>query len=170
MLQQTELRNNVFYFYLNCSIDWFIWRNILTHAHTHIEHIALYSNDAYAITNSTTMWKKYKEGSYDNFRGNSLHPHMTCIWISIKKRTHHPYVYDRISTHTLSKIVLLFYAHRFPFSAIDLPVLSSPLLPKLFWCFRTCRMISNKIFGFSVQISVCMQYVFYDTKQQKYDR
>lgn len=89
-----------------------------THTCTHRAHRMC--RNAYAITNSTitttTMlkWKKYKEGSYDNFRGNSLHPHMTCIWISIKKEsTHHPYIhmYVHVQAYVRSRKLYCFFMH-----------------------------------------------------------
>lgn len=47
------------------------------------------------------------------FQSNRLHIGMTCIWISIKNQITQP-------KNSNTKIVLLFYAHRFPFPAYAL--------------------------------------------------
>lgn len=63
----------MFFSHLNRSIDWFIWRNLCTVCITH---------NAYTITNSTTKFENTKRGHMTIL----LHPHMTCIWISIIKK------------------------------------------------------------------------------------
>lgn len=93
-----------------------------THSYAHREHMACVETPMQLPTRRR-QWRKrrrngktFKEGSHDNFRSISLHPHMTCIWISIKKRGEHTiHTCVRPNVRIQPKIVLLFYAHRFPF-------------------------------------------------------
>lgn len=140
-------------------------KHIYIHTYSSRQHITYTYNNAYAITNSTTKWKKkYKEGSYDNFRGNSLHPHMTCIWISIKKER-------TIQIHTLTRThcrkLYCFFMHIDFLFLLSIRSFCSLSLPLLSWRFQTCRIISNKIFAFLCICQAGMQYgFFYDKKQQ----
>lgn len=127
-----------------------------THTCTHRAHRMC--RNAYAITNSTmtttTMlkWKEIQRGVIWQFSwqffasAHDMHLNFN------KKREHtpsiHTYVRPRPSIRTQPKIVLLFYAHGFPFSLLSIrSCFLAPLLSTILRCYRICRMISKKIFA-----------------------